>query len=156
NRIAEVVKDPQTREDLPPRGCPCGSKRVCMVSGYFATFNRPNVKLVNLKCEPIERMTPPGSAATAQEYELDMIASATGFDAVTGPLTSMDISGRGGRTLAEAWADGTRTYLGLQTAGFPNLFMITGPGSPSIVSNTILSIEQHVDWIARCIEHLEE
>ena len=154
-KIAERVTDPRVADDLMPRDFPYGSKRVCLDTGYFETYNRDNVELVNLRREPIETLTTAGIRTSDREIPLDAIVFATGFDAITGPLVRLNIVGRGGLELGEKWADGPRAYLGLQTAGFPNLFMITGPGSPSIVSNVMLSIEQHVDWIARCIADLE-
>lgn len=156
SKIAEIVRDPAVAEDLMPRGFPYGAKRVCLDSGYYDTFNRPNVTLVNLRREPIERITETGIRTSERDIPLDAIVFATGFDAVTGPLLRLNIRGRGGLALEEKWAAGPRTYLGLQTHGFPNLFTITGPGSPSVISNMILSIEQHVDWIARCLRDLRE
>ena len=156
SKIAEIVRDPAVAEDLMPRGFPYGAKRVCLDSGYYDTFNRPNVTLVNLRREPIERVTETGIRTSERDIPLDAIVFATGFDAVTGPLLRLNIRGRGGLALKEKWAAGPRTYLGLQTHGFPNLFTITGPGSPSVISNMILSIEQHVDWIARCLRDLRE
>lgn len=156
SKIAEIVRDPAVAEDLMPRGFPYGAKRVCLDSGYYDTFNRPNVTLVNLRREPIERVTETGIRTSERDIPLDAIVFATGFDAVTGPLLRLNIRGRGGLALEEKWAAGPRTYLGLQTHGFPNLFTITGPGSPSVISNMILSIEQHVDWIARCLRDLRE
>ena len=125
-----------------------------MDTNYYETFNRPNVTLVDLRRTPIEEVTPTGLRTSAAEHPLHVLVYATGFDALTGPLVAMDIRGRGGRSLAGEWAEGPRTYLGLAVAGFPNLFTITGPGSPSVLSNMPVSIEQHVDWIADCIEHL--
>lgn len=156
SKIAEIVRDPAVAEDLMPRGFPYGAKRVCLDSGYYDTFNRPNVTLVNLRREPIERITETGIRTSERDIPLDAIVFATGFDAVTGPLLRLNIRGRGGLALEEKWAAGPRAYLGLQTHGFPNLFTITGPGSPSVISNMILSIEQHVDWIARCLRDLRE
>jgi cyclohexanone monooxygenase len=123
---------------------------------YYATFNRENVTLVDVRTAPIEEITPNGLRTTDGEYELDVIVFATGFDAMTGPLLAMDIRGRDGIRLADKWHDGPKTYLGLSVAGFPNLFVITGPGSPSVLSNMIVSIEQHVDWIADCLTWLRE
>jgi cyclohexanone monooxygenase len=124
--------------------------------GVYATFNRRNVTLVDVNQAPIEEITPAGLRAGGREYELDAIVLATGFDAMTGAVLRIDIRSSGGRTLQDKWAAGPRTYLGLVTAGFPNLFTITGPGSPSVLSNMIPSIEQHVDWIADCIGYLRE
>jgi len=139
---------------LAPTSHPIGTKRICVDSGYYEAFNRGNVTLVNLQATPIEEVTPTGIRTQGAEYAVDSIVYATGFDAMTGSLLKVDISGRAGLTLREKWAAGPRTYLGLMTAGFPNLFTITGPGSPSVLSNMIVSIEQHVDWISDCLAHL--
>jgi cyclohexanone monooxygenase len=133
-----------------------GCKRLCVDTGYFETFNRDNVELVDVTEEPIEEITATGIRAGAREFELDCIVFATGFDAMTGALLSIDIRGREGRSLQDAWAEGPRTYLGLGVVGFPNLFTITGPGSPSVLTNMIVSIEQHVNWIADCMEYLRD
>jgi cyclohexanone monooxygenase len=153
-KIREKVTDPEIAEKLTPKGYPFGGKRICVDSNYFETFNRDNVSLVDLKAEPIERITPAGIVAGGAEYAADAIVFATGFDAMTGALLAMDLRGREGRTLREAWAAGPRTYLGLAVAGFPNMFLVTGPGSPSVFSNMVVSIEQHVDWITDAIERL--
>ncbi|MFN4089717.1 MAG: flavin-containing monooxygenase [Alphaproteobacteria bacterium] len=153
-KIGEMVKDPKIAAILQPRNHPIGTKRICVDSHYFETFNRPNVALVDLSDSPIEAITPKGVRVAGVEYEVDDIVFATGFDAMTGTLQKIDIRGTGGLTLAEKWAAGPRTYLGLTSAGFPNMFMITGPGSPSVLSNMIVSIEQHVDWITRCLEDM--
>jgi len=154
-KIREIVHDPAVAELLTPTGYPFASKRLCVDSEYFETFNRDNVTLIDVKASPIEEITPSGLRTRDAAYELDSIVFATGFDAMTGAVTSVDIQGRDGTTLREKWADGPRTYLGLASAGFPNLFLITGPGSPSVLSNMIVSIEQHVDWIADCIAYLD-
>jgi cation diffusion facilitator CzcD-associated flavoprotein CzcO len=154
-RIAELVEDPRVAEDLMPRGYAFGTKRPCLDTGYYATFNRPNVELVNLRRTPIEQITPTGVRTTEREYPLDTLVFATGYDAMTGPLLAMDICGRDGLTLAEKWAAGPISYLGLAVAGFPNMFTLTGPGSPSVLSNVVISIEQHVDWVADVLAHLE-
>jgi cyclohexanone monooxygenase len=156
DRIRATVRDPATAELLCPRGYPVGTKRLCVDTDYYETYNRDNVTLVDARTYPIEEITPTGLRTTEREYALDSIVFAIGFDAMTGALLRVDIRGRGGLTLREAWAEGPRTYLGLMVAGFPNLFMITGPGSPSVLSNMIISIEQHVDWVTDCIEHLDE
>jgi len=127
---------------------------MCVDTDYYATFNRDNVTLVDLRQAPIQAITARGVRTRDAEYELDSIVFATGFDAMTGALLKIDIRGRGGRALREKWAEGPRTYLGIAIAGFPNLFTITGPGSPSVLSNMIVSIEQHADWIAGCLAHL--
>ncbi|QRK05688.1 NAD(P)/FAD-dependent oxidoreductase [Archangium violaceum] len=153
-RIRETVRDPAVAEALMPRTYPLGTRRLCVDTHYYETFNRDNVTLVDVKQSPIEELTPKGLRTRSAEYELDIIVFATGFDAMTGALLNIDIRGRGNVTLRQKWADGPRTYLGLAIAGFPNLFTITGPGSPSVFSNTIVSIEQHVDWLTDCIAYL--
>ena len=153
-KILGMVKDPAAAALLAPKGYPIGTKRICVDTDYFLTYNRDNVTLVDVSKAPIEALTENGVRIGDTEYEFDAIVFATGFDAMTGTLTRIDIRGRDGETLANKWEAGPRTYLGLMTAGFPNLFMITGPGSPSVLSNMIVSIEQHVDWIADCIAHL--
>jgi cation diffusion facilitator CzcD-associated flavoprotein CzcO len=153
-RIRRIVKDSATAEDLADIDHPYAAKRPPIDTNYFETFNRPSVTLVNLRKDPIERITPAGIKTRSREYPLDIIVFATGFDALTGPLLRMDIRGRGGRSLREDWKAGPHTYLGLQMAGYPNLFTITGPGSPSVLTNMPVAIEQHVDWITGCIAHL--
>ncbi len=153
-KIAEIVKDPTTAKLLQPTGHPIGTKRICVDTGYFATFNRPNVELVDIKSSPIEEITENGVRVGGKNYDADALVLATGFDAMTGSVAKIDIVGRGGQTLNQKWAEGPRTYLGLMSAGFPNLFIITGPGSPSVLSNMIVSIEQHVDWIADCLAYM--
>ena len=153
-KIRATVRDAAVAEALLPKDYPLGTKRICVDTDYYETFNRDTVTLVDLRGEPIEAITPRGVRTRATEYELDCIVFATGFDAMTGALLSIDIRGRGGETLRKRWADGPRTYLGIAIAGFPNLFTITGPGSPSVISNMIVSIEQHVDWIADCLASL--
>ena len=153
-KIRAIVRDPEIAAALTPTDYPLGTKRLCVDTDYYATFNRDNVTLVDLRTTPIEAITPRGVRTSAAEYDVDSLVFATGFDAMTGALLKIDIRGRGGRTLRDTWAAGPRTYLGLAVAGFPNLFMITGPGSPSVLSNMIVSIEQHVDWIADCLAYL--
>ena len=155
-RIREIVDDPDVAEALSPRNHPFGTKRPCLDTNYYATFNRDDVTLVDLRATPIVEITPSGIRTSESEYELDAIVFATGFDAMTGPILGVDIVGRDGQSLRDKWAAGPRTYLGLQSAGFPNLFMITGPGSPSVLSNMMVSIEQHVDWIADCLDAVRE
>jgi cation diffusion facilitator CzcD-associated flavoprotein CzcO len=155
NRIRSIVNDPDVAEKLAPRSYPFGTKRPCLDTNYYATYNRPNVSLVDLRETPIVAVEPAGVRTSAGFHELDTIVLATGFDAMTGPLLGPLITGRGGRTLREAWADGPVTYLGLAVAGFPNMFTITGPGSPSVLTNMMVSIEQHVEWISDCIAHLD-
>jgi cyclohexanone monooxygenase len=154
SKIRAIVKDPATAEILCPKDYPIGTKRICVDTDYFETYNRPNVTLVDLKATPIEEITPNGVRTTAGAFEFDAIVYATGFDAMTGALTSIDIRGRDGIRLREKWHGGPQTYLGLMTAGLPNLFMITGPGSPSVLSNMIVSIEQHVDWMVAAFAHM--
>jgi cyclohexanone monooxygenase len=156
DKIAEIVKDPATAKLLQPNNHPIGSKRICVDSDYFAAFNRPNVTLVDIKSSPIEEILPHAVRAGARDYEVDALVLATGFDAMTGSVAKIDLRGRNGQTLNEKWAEGPKTYLGLMSAGFPNLFIITGPGSPSVLSNMIVSIEQHVDWIADCIAWMRD
>ena len=150
-KIRAIVRDPTVAAALAPTDYPIGTKRLCLDTDYYATFNRANVTLVDLRRAPIEAITPTGVRTREREYDLDSLVLATGFDAMTGPLTRIDIRGRAGRALTETWAAGPRAYLGLAAAGFPNLFLITGPGSPSVLSNMLVSIEQHVDWIADCL-----
>lgn len=153
-KIRELVIDPQTAESLSPSHH-IGTKRTCVDTNYFATYNRDNVTLVDLRREPIEEITEGGVRTASREIDLDCLVYAVGFDAMTGAMTAIDIGGRGGRRLRDAWADGPATYLGLMVAGFPNMFLVTGPGSPGVLSNMVLSIEQHVDWIAEALGHLE-
>ena len=156
SKIREIVDDPETAEKLVPRDHPFSSKRALIDTNYFDTYNRDNVTLVDIRHAPIEEITPTGLRTADEEYELDIIVFATGFDAMTGTFFKMDIRGRDGLPLKEKWAEGPKTYLGLATAGFPNMFMITGPGSPSVLSNMPVSIEQHVEWISNFIETLRE
>ena len=153
-KIHNTVANPETASVLADIDHPYAAKRPPIDSGYFETFNRPNVTLVDLRATPIERITATGVATATTDYPLDIIVFATGFDAMTGPFLRMDIQGRDGIKLADAWSAGPRTYLGLQIAGFPNLFTITGPGSPSVLCNMPVCIEQHVEWITDCIAHL--
>ncbi|MBV1796711.1 NAD(P)/FAD-dependent oxidoreductase [Siccirubricoccus sp. G192] len=153
-KIRAQLRDPAVAEALQPRNHPIGTKRICVDTDYYATFNRDNVTLVDVRRSPIQAITPTGLRTRDSAHEFDSLVFATGFDAMTGALTRIDLRGRAGRSLAGKWAEGPRSYLGLMTAGFPNLFMITGPGSPSVLSNMIVSIEQHVDWITDCIRHL--
>lgn len=146
-QIKRVVKDKETAEILCPRSYPIGTKRICIDTGYFETYNRENVKLVDISKKPIQRLVADGIIVDDQLYPFDSIIFATGFDAMTGSIFNVDIKGRGGLALKEKWNAGPKTYLGLMSASFPNLFMITGPGSPSVKSNMIMSIEQHVDLV---------
>jgi cyclohexanone monooxygenase len=153
-KIADIVRDPVVAKRLQPSTYPFGTKRLCLDTDYYETFNRPNVTLVDIQSEPIEEILPYGLRTGGKDYELDAVVFATGFDAMTGSVAAIDIKGRNGVTLNQKWAEGPRTYLGLMSAGFPNLFIIIGPGSPSALSNVIVSIEQHVDWITDCIDHM--
>ena len=155
NKIRATVENPETAKILTDIDHPYGTKRPPVDSFYFETFNQDHADLVDLRATPILEVTPTGIRTTEQEYPLDIIVLATGFDAMTGALLKMDIRGRAGQSLADAWVAGPTNYLGLQVAGFPNMFTITGPGSPSVLSNMPVAIEQHVDWITDCIEHLE-
>ncbi len=152
-QIRGIVRDPDTADLLSPHNV-IGCKRICLDSGYFETYNRPNVSLVDISQAPIEKITRSAVRVGGRDIELDAIVFATGFDAMTGALTRIDIRGRGGWTLRGKWAEGPGAYLGLGIAGFPNLFIITGPGSPSVLSNMLPSIEQHVEWIADCMDYL--
>jgi cyclohexanone monooxygenase len=154
SKIRSIVSDPATADLLCPKDdLPFGTKRLCVDTGYYETFNRPNVSLVDVKADPIFEITAGGLRTQAREFPLDLIVFATGFDAMTGALTSIDIRGAGARSLREKWQAGPRTYLGLAVAGFPNLFILAGPGSPSVLSNMVHSIEMHVDWVTECIGH---
>jgi len=155
-KIRETVKDPIVAEKLAPKGYPYGTKRPPIDTHYFETFNRDNVTLVDLRETPIAEITPAGLRTTGAEYDLDIIVFATGFDAMTGSLLKIDIRGRAGNTLRQKWAAGPVTYLGVQVAGFPNMFVVTGPGSPSVLTNMPLAIEQHVEWIGDCISYLRK
>ena len=155
-KIRTIVRDPATAEALSPSNHPIGTKRICVDTDYYTTFNRDNVTLVDLRKSPIAEITPTGLSTTDAHYELDALVFATGYDAVTGAMLRIDITGRAGQKLAQKWESGPRCYLGLMVAGFPNLFVITGPGSPSILTNVIVSIEQHVEWIADCLRHMGE
>jgi cyclohexanone monooxygenase len=153
SKIRQIVTDPVVADRLLPSTV-IGCKRLCVDTGYYATFNRDNVTLVDVSASPIEEITPTGLRVGDREYELDCLVFATGFDAMTGALLAVDIRGRDGLRLRDAWAEGPRTYLGLGVAGFPNLFLITGPGSPSVLTNMVVSIEQHVNWIADCFQYM--
>ena len=153
-RIRAVVQDPAVAESLCPKDHPLGSKRICVDTGYYETYNRPNVKLVDLKKTQIQEVVPTGMRTADTLYELDAMVCATGYDALTGAVLNIVIRGRKGQELSKKWAHGPRTYLGLMTNGFPNMFIITGAGSPSVLVNMIVGIEHHVEWISDCLEHL--
>jgi cyclohexanone monooxygenase len=152
-KIREIVEDPEVADRLAPAQV-IGCKRLCLDSGYFETFNRPNVRLVDISGAPIERITSTGLRTNGDHHEFDSLVFATGFDAMTGSLSRIDIRGRDGVGLRDAWSAGPRTYLGLGVPGFPNMFVITGPGSPSVLTNMVVSIEHHVGWITDCLDHL--
>jgi cyclohexanone monooxygenase len=154
-KIKGIVKDPATAELLCPENV-FGCKRLCVDTGYFETYNLPHVKLVDVSKKPIERFTAGGIVVDGQEYPVDAIVSATGFAAMTGSFDKIAITGLNGLALSEKWRAGPRTYLGLASAGFPNLFMITGPGSPSVLASMIQAIEQHVDWLVDCLGHMRD
>jgi cation diffusion facilitator CzcD-associated flavoprotein CzcO/acetyl esterase/lipase len=153
-KIRATVTDPDTAEALCPRNHYFGTKRPCLDTGYFATYNLPHVRLIDLHKQPITTITENGIDTADESLTFDAIVYATGFDAMTGALAAVDVTGRDGLALKEKWAAGPSTYLGLMSAGFPNFFMITGPGSPSVLSNMAVSIEQHVDWIADCLRDM--
>jgi cyclohexanone monooxygenase len=155
-KIREKVEDPEVADLLTPKGYPFGAKRICVDTDYFETFNLDHVRLVDVNASPITEITPKGVRAGDTEYEVDVIVFAIGYDAMTGALLNIDIRGRDGVQLRDKWEAGPRTYLGIGSAGFPNLFIITGPGSPSVFSNMVVSIEQHVEWIADALAAMQE
>jgi cyclohexanone monooxygenase len=155
-KIRTIVKDTRTAELLAPKDHPIGTKRICVDTRYFETYNRPNVHLVDVRSAPIDEITAAGLRTRDAAYEFDAIVFATGFDAMTGALTAIDIFSSDGSTLKQKWEDGPRTYLGLMCAQFPNMFMVTGPGSPSVLSNMHVSIEQDVNWITDCLAYLRD
>jgi cyclohexanone monooxygenase len=154
-KIRSIVKDPATAKLLCPDNV-FGCKRLCVDTGYFETYNLPHVKLVDVSNTPIERFTAQGIEVNGIEYPLDAIVCATGFAAMTGSFDKIRITGRNRLTLAEKWRAGPRAYLGVASAGFPNLFTITGPGSPSVLASMIQAIEQHVDWMADCMVYMRD
>ena len=156
SKIRQIVNDPETVAKLLPMDHPLGSKRALIDTNYFETYNRENVELVDIRRSPIQEITPTGIRTEDEDFEFDTIVFATGFDAMTGSFLRMDIRGRNDLLLKEKWSEGPRTFLGLQVAGFPNMFTITGPGSPSVLSNMPVAIEQHIEWIADFIEYLRE
>jgi acetyl esterase/lipase len=155
-KIRSVVTDPETAEALCPKDYPFGMKRPCLDTNYFETFNLPHVRLIDLRKTPIASITETGIDTVDESMEFDVIVYATGFDAMTGPLVSVDITGRDGLTLKKKWEGGPATYLGLTTVSFPNFFTVTGPQSPSVLSNMAVSIEQHVEWIADCLKYVRD
>jgi cyclohexanone monooxygenase len=150
-KIRATVKDPATAEILCPKDHPIGSKRLCVDSEYFETYNLPNVSLVDIKADPIIGFGAHSLMTQSRSFEIDTLVLATGFDAMTGALTAIDIRGREGQSLKQVWQEGAGAYLGLAVAGFPNMFVITGPGSPSVLANVILAIEQHVEWLSELL-----
>ncbi|MDD9902066.1 MAG: NAD(P)/FAD-dependent oxidoreductase [Rhodospirillaceae bacterium] len=155
SKIREIVDDPATAESLCPKNI-IGGKRLCVDTNYYATYNKPHVRLVDVRDNPIEAITPTGVRVHGEDFEVDALVFATGFDAMTGALTAVDIRGKEDASLRERWADGPISYLGLAMAGFPNLFTVTGPGSPSVFTNMIPTIEQHVDWITDCLAWMQD
>jgi cation diffusion facilitator CzcD-associated flavoprotein CzcO len=154
NKIRQIVKDPETARLLSDIDHPYGAKRPPIDTNYFETFNRKNVTLVDVRTDPIVEITPEGVRTKNATYPVDIIVLATGFDAMTGPLLRLNVRGKGGLALSDVWKDGPRNYLGLQVPGFPNLFTMTGPGSPSVLTNMPVAIEQHVEWITDCIDYM--
>ncbi len=155
-KIKQMVQDPAVAEKLLPHDHGIGTKRICVDTGYYQTYNLPHVKLVDLRSTPIERFDDSAAITREGRYELDAMVFATGYDAVTGALERLNLVGEQGKTFKQLWQSGPTSYLGLMTAGFPNLFTITGPGSPSILTNVIVSIEQHVEWIANCLDYMDQ
>ncbi|WP_277184911.1 NAD(P)/FAD-dependent oxidoreductase [Caballeronia sp. BR00000012568055] len=155
-KIRDTVKKPDVAEKLLPRGFPFGTKRPCLGDTYYSVYNRDDVTLIDLKQTPIERVVPEGIVTSEGLHELDVLIYATGYDALTGALTHIDVRGVNGRKLTDKWASGAKTYIGLMTSGFPNLFTVTGPGSPGPLANMSMSIEQHIDWIAACMTYLRD
>jgi cyclohexanone monooxygenase len=155
-KIRAIVRNPAIAEKLVPTDHYIGTKRICQDTGYYETFNQEHVKLVDIRREPISRITETGIMTSHGHYDLDALIFATGYDAVTGPLLAMNVRGKGGLRLADKWAEGPKVYLGLVTSGFPNLFIVTGPGSPSVKGNMVHSIEQHVNFIADCLAHMRD
>lgn len=155
-KVRAIIDDPAVADLLIPTDHPIGTKRICTDSNYFETFNRPHVELVSVRNTPIESIDTTGIATTQAHYAVDAIVLATGFDALTGALGNIDIVGRDGQTLREDWADGPRTYLGLSVDGFPNLFLVSGPGAPAVLANMVLHAEAHVNWIADAITYLDD
>jgi cyclohexanone monooxygenase len=154
-KVRAIIDDPDVAELLIPNDHPIGTKRICTDTNFFQTFNKPHVKLISVRKTPIESIDPTGITTTDAHYDLDTIVLATGFDAMTGALAKIDIVGRGGQRLRDDWADGPRTYLGLGVDGFPNLFLVSGPGAPAVLANMVLHAEAHVNWIADAIAHLD-
>ncbi|OBI49379.1 cyclohexanone monooxygenase [Mycobacterium kyorinense] len=155
-KVRAVIDDPEVADLLIPSDHPIGTKRICTDTNYFQTYNKPHVKLVSVRKTPVTSIDPTGINTTDAHYDVDAIVLATGFDAMTGSLAKIDIAGRGGQTLRDDWQDGPRTYLGLGVDGFPNLFIVSGPGAPGVLANMVLHAEAHVNWLADCIGYLDE
>ena len=155
SKIKEIVKDPNVAELLSPEDA-IGCKRLCADTNYFETYNRENVELIDLNSNPINSITENGILTKNKEFKFDTIIFATGFDAMTGALQAIDITGKNGKKLKQVWKDGPKSFLGLLINGFPNLFTVTGPGSPSVLTNMMVAIEQHVEWISDCINFLSK
>ena len=156
-KIGELVRDPEVAARLTPKGYPVGTKRICVDTGYYETFNRPNVTLVDVREDPVEAIEPAGvRLRSGALLEVDDFVYATGFDAMTGAVSRIDLRGRGGHVLRDVWGEGPRTALGLAVAGFPNLFILNGPGSPSVLSNMVLTSEQQVEWVADALRYLRK
>ena len=156
SKIRAIIDDPEVADLLIPDDHPIGTKRICTDTNYFQTFNRPNVKLISVRKTPIERIDETGIQTTDAHYDIDALVLATGFDAMTGTLARIDIVGRGGRKLVDHWANGPRTYLGLGVDGFPNLFLVSGPGAPAVLANMVLHAEANINWIAEAIAYLDK
>ncbi|MDZ4234998.1 MAG: cyclohexanone monooxygenase, partial [Dietzia sp.] len=154
-KVRAVIDDPEVAELLIPTDHPIGTKRICTDTNYFQTFNRPNVRLISVRRTPIESIDAAGINTSDAHYDIDALVLATGFDAMTGALAKIDIVGRGGQRLRDDWAEGPRTYLGLGVDGFPNLFLVSGPGAPAVLANMVLHAEAHVNWIADAITYLD-
>ena len=155
-KISEVVKDPVTAEALKPKDYPIFARRPCLDSSYYETYNQANVHLIDLYKQPIVEITEKGVRTEQGEYELDILILATGYDGLTGALTAFDVVGKNGQTVNQKWKDGACSYLGLMMAGFPNLFMTTGPTGPAALANIIRISENDVDWIAELMVHMEK
>ena len=154
-KIHEIVKDPETAELLSPTNI-IGCKRLCVDTDYWKTFNKDSVKLIDVNKTPIEMINETSIVTSEEEFKVDALVLATGFDAMTGALLNIDVRGRGGARLEDKWGNGPKSYLGLSIAEFPNLFTVTGPGSPSVLTNMLPSIEQHVEWISDCLQYMNE
>jgi cation diffusion facilitator CzcD-associated flavoprotein CzcO len=155
-KVRAVVDDPDVADLLIPTDHPIGTKRICTDTNYFQTFNEPRVRLISVRETPIESVDVTGITTSAAHYDLDAIVLATGFDAMTGALSKVDVIGRDGRRLRDHWSQGPRTYLGLGVDGFPNFFIVSGPGAPAVLANMVLHAEAHVNWIADCIGYLDD